>query len=109
MQNSPLLQQLLIGLVVLTSTGTLVQDTRLGRALEATTPLSDVSINLSSHLDGMNEAASAHTHVEQNLNQDASGITRIQARDDRHRYYTPKTLSRRSTPFGDTSLFEPEA
>jgi len=108
MNISPLLQQLIMGLVVLTSTGTLVQDAKFGRALEMTAPLSNISVDLTSHLGDLNEAASAHTHLENiALQQDFSGPSRVQARDDHRRYYTPKNLSRSSSAFGDSHILWP--
>ena len=93
----------------MTSTGALVQDTKLGRVAEVAVPLSDVSLNLSSHLDGLNEAASAHTHVEQPAisQQFAGGIPRMQARDDHRRYVIPKYASRSNTPDGDSQILWP--
>jgi hypothetical protein len=108
MPSSPLLQQLLLGLVVLTSTGTLVQDTKLNKALEVAVPLSDVSVNISSHLEGLNEAASVHTHVEQaSASQDFSGIPRIQARDDHKRYILAKYSSRGNSFDGNSQFIWP--
>lgn len=108
MQSSPLFQQLLLGLIILTSTGTLVQDTKLNKALEVAVPLSEVSTNISSHLDGLNEAASAHTHVEKPaLSQDFSGIPRMQARDDHRKYTFAKNSSRSNTFDGSSQLIWP--
>lgn len=109
MDISSLLQQLIVGLVIMTSTGALVQDTKLGRALELTAPLTNLSINVSSHLDGLDEAASAHTHVERAsaFVQDVTGMPRVQARDDHRRYYTPKNLSRSSDHSGGSTILWP--
>ncbi|MDB5183872.1 MAG: hypothetical protein JWO07_553 [Candidatus Saccharibacteria bacterium] len=108
MYLSPLFQQFLIGLAILTSMGTLVQDTRINKALEVTVPLSNVSVNISSNLDGLNEAASAHTHVEQTaVTQELAGIPRVQARDDHRRYTLPKYSSRSNAYFGDSQILWP--
>jgi hypothetical protein len=108
MLNSPLIQQFLVGLAVLTSMGTLVQDTKLGRAMELTAPLSTISTNISSHLDGLNEAASAHTHVEQvAVQQNFSGVPRVQVRDDHRRYNLSKYVSRNTASFGNTQSLWP--
>lgn len=109
MNIPPLLQQLLTTFVILTSTGTLVQDARFGRVLEVAAPLSNISLDISSHLEGMNEAASAHSvHAEREaLQHDFASTSRIQARDDHRRYYTPKNLSHRNSLSGDSAILWP--
>ena len=107
MFNSLLLQQLFVGLAIVTSMGTLVQDTKLNKALELTVPLVNVSINMSSHLDSLNEAASSHTHVEQtSVTQNFAGIPRVQARDD-HRRYLNKYIGRNNTFTGSSQILWP--
>lgn len=102
-----LIQQFLIGLAVLTSMGTLVQDTRINKALEVAAPLPSVSVNVTSNLESLN-SATQHTHVEQSsITQDLSGIPRLQARDDHRRYNMPKYSSRRSTQFGESQFLWP--
>ena len=106
--QSSLLHQLLISLVVMTSTGTLVQDTKLNKALEVTAPLSNLSVNISSHLDGLNEAASAHTHVEQpSISQQFAGVPKVQARDDHRRYIVAKYIAKNKTASGDSQILWP--
>ncbi len=106
MFTTALFQQAFISLAILTSMGSLVQDTRASKAMELTAPLSDFSVNVSSHLDGLNEAASAHTHSEQTaITQNLiGGDTRIQARDDHKRYNLPKYSGRSNTYFGDSQI-----
>jgi hypothetical protein len=107
MFTTSLAQQFLIGLAVLTSMGTLVQDTRINKALEVAVPLPAISVNVTSNLESLN-SATQHTHVEQSsITQDLSGIPRIQARDDHRRYNLPKYSNRSSTPFGDSQLSWP--
>ena len=104
----PLFQQLFVGLAIMTSMGTLVQDTKVNKALEMSVPLVNFSVNLSSHLDGMNEAASAHTHVEiPILSQQLSANPRVQARDDHRRYVMPKYSSRSNSQLGDSQILWP--
>jgi hypothetical protein len=109
MFTTSLVQQFLIGLAVLTSMGTLVQDTRINKALEVAAPLPSVSVNVTSNLESLS-SATQHSHVEQaSVTQDLSGIPRIQARDDHRRYTLPKYSSRSNTPFGDSQLSWPSA
>ena len=88
--------------------GTLVQDTRLGRALEVAKPLANLSIDVSSNLDNLNEAVS-HTHVEHSLTQlkDISGIPEIQPRNDYRKYNLPQRLSRNNSYFGASGIVWP--
>jgi hypothetical protein len=103
MLKSPLLQQLFIGMAIMTSMGTLVQDTKLNKAMELTVPLSNVSVNITSHLDGLNEAASSHSHIERtSVTQELAGIPRVQARDDHRRYIVSKHAPRSNAHLGDT-------
>jgi hypothetical protein len=107
MFTASLVQQFLIGLAVLTSMGTLVQDTRVNKALEVTAPLPSVSVNVTSNLESLS-SATQHTHVERSsVTQDLSGIPRLQARDDHRRYTLPKHSSRSNTQFGDSQISWP--
>ena len=103
-----LIQPLLIGLAALLSFGSLVQDTRLNKALEVAAPISSVSVNISSNLDSLNEATS-HTHMEDpnTINQMFTGIPRIQARNDHKHYLMPKSVSRNNSFFGATGVIWP--
>lgn len=103
MFNTSLLQQLFIGLAVLASTGTMVQETKLNRAIALSEPLANISTALSSHLEGLNEVASAHTHVEHAsvAHEFAPGLTRVQARNDHRRYSLPRSESKGDIIGGD--------
>jgi hypothetical protein len=96
MFNTALFQQLFIGLAILTSTGTMVQETKLNRAVALSEPLANISAAMSSHLEGLNEVASAHTHVEHAsvAHEFAPGLTRVQARNDHRRYALERNQSR---------------
>ena len=110
MFNTFQLQQAFIGLAILASTGTLVQETKANRALELAAPLTTLSINLPAHLEGGHEAAASHTHVEQPLAkfQFSNSDPRIQMRDDYRKYTMPKRSSRNNTNAGGTQVFLPE-
>jgi len=102
-----LFQLLFISLAVLTSVGSVVQDTKLNKALEVTAPLSSVSTEMSSNLDTLNEAVS-HTHVEKpSLAQEFAGIPRVQTRDDHRKYVMPKTSGRRDLFTGTSGIVWP--
>ena len=109
MFNTLQLQQVFVSLAVLASVGTMVQETKLSRAIELTAPLSTLSISLPANLEGMHEAGAAHTHVEQpTLSQQfAVGNPRIQTRNDHRKYTLPKTVSRNNTTSGDSQISWP--
>lgn len=103
------LQQAMIGLAILASTGTLVQETRVNRALALAEPLTNLSVNLPSHLEGLHEATAAHTHVEQPVAKFQLSTTDpiIQARNDYRRYNSPKHTGRTDSFTGGSKVLWP--
>ena len=102
-----IIQNIFVFLAILTSMGTLVHDTKLGRAYALAVPLNEFSINLSSHLDSLNEGVS-HAHVENAITQAvAEGTPRVQARDEHRRYYLPRYMSSGSPFTGGASYIWP--
>lgn len=109
MANNNNLQQAMIGLAILASTGTLVQETRVNRALALTAPLTNLSVNLPSHLEGSHEATSAHTHVEQPVAKFQLLTTdpMIRVRNDHRKYNMPKHTSRTDSFSGGAQVLLP--
>lgn len=102
-------QQVMVGLAILASTGTLVQETRVNRALALTAPLTNLSVNLPSHLEGLHEATAAHTHVEQPVAKFQLSTTdpMIQVRNDHRKYNMPKHTSRTDSFSGGSQVLWP--
>jgi len=102
MRKVPLFQHALVGLAVTTACGILVHDTKAEQAtaLALALPISVAALSL--HSDG-------HTHVERGDygRTHSTGMPRIQPRDDRRRFYTPKNLSRSTDTFGESALLWP--
>lgn len=102
MPNVPSLQHTLIGFAVITAAGIVVHDTKAEQAaaLALTLPMSMAVVSL--HSEG-------HTHVERGDygRTHSSGMPRIQPRDDRRRFFTPKNLSRSADNFGESAVLWP--
>jgi len=102
-----LLEKLFVLLAILTSMGTLLNDMRANRAYALAVPLSQSVVNVTSNLDSLRDAAS-HTHVESiSSEQVTEGIPRIQTRDDRRHYVSPKCFSRSGLYFGGSRILWP--
>jgi hypothetical protein len=106
MSIKQLLQQLFVSLAVLTSMGTLVHDTKISRAYALSVPLNNLTIDVTSNLESLKDAAS-HTHVEKVTVQSPFETPRVQARDDHRRYYLQPKTSRSSDFFGGSRILWP--
>lgn len=108
MQIENLIKRLFVSLVLLTSVGTLVHDTRLNKAYVLALPASIIGANIAAHANNLNESAS-HTHVDKSFVAQVvqEATPRMQPRDNR-KHFSPRHSTRNNANFGVNGVIWPQ-